>query len=83
MVKHETPLIIPNFNNFEHKHQDFQQIRDRFRYFDLKNVFKDSAVKKSVSLGQSLMIRNNLFPLKTLSIVLLYFEIRNSLLSTL
>jgi hypothetical protein len=48
-----------------------------------KNVFKDNAVKKFVRMGQSLMIINIFFPLKTLSNVLLYFEIRNSLLSTL
>jgi hypothetical protein len=47
-------------------------------------MFAIKAVKKSVRIcmGQLLMIIN-IFPLKTLSIVLLYFEIRNSLLSTL
>jgi hypothetical protein len=44
-----------------------------FPSFWLKNVFNDNAVKKSVRMGQSLMIINNFFPLKTLSIVLIYF----------
>jgi hypothetical protein len=62
----------------------FQLIRDSFYHFDWKNVFKDNAVKKSLCMGQSFMIINKKkLPLKTLSIVLLYFEIRNSLLLTL
>jgi hypothetical protein len=41
----------------------FQLIRDNsFHHFDWKNIFKDNAVKKSVRMGQSLMII--MFPLK-------------------
>jgi hypothetical protein len=61
-VKNETPLIIPNFNCFWTQTSYLQDSNCNqgisFHHFDWKNIFKDNAVKKSVRMGQSLMIIN-------------------------
>ena len=54
---HSKFLLFLN-TNIIHEPTRFQLNRDSFHHFDWKNVFKDNAVKKSVRMGQSLMIIN-------------------------